>query len=71
MTRKLYTTGEIYRQKLLISSRGTPYSTKAAVLQVVRLMPHERVQTVFGPGYAVTLSTIRAHNKKMSAIVRV
>ncbi len=65
--KKLFTVGEIYRGKMLINRHGKPYSAVAAVLSVVRLLPHKRVKTPFGIGYGVALSTIEAHNKKMRA----
>ncbi len=71
MTLKLYTIGQIYRQKLLLNSKGKPYGSTAAVLTVIRLLPHQKVQTPYGIGYGVTLSTIEAHNKKMRATMRV
>lgn len=63
---KYYTIGEILRQKLLISpiSRKA-YKDKASISRIVQRLPHKKIQTPYGAGYGVTLSTIKKYNTKV------
>lgn len=60
-----FTIGEIFRSKMLISRTGKPFGDKASIIRRIRQLPHKRLNTPYGPGYAVRLSTIRAHNAQM------
>lgn len=64
MKERLYTVGEIYRQKLLRKHDGTPYADKATILRIVQRMKHSKVRTPYGMGYGVTLAEIHRHNDR-------
>lgn len=59
---RLYTIGEIFRQKLLLNHDGVPYTDKSTISRIVRGMQATRVPTAWGQGYAVPLSAIHRHN---------
>ena len=63
---KIYTLGEILRLGLLKSYKGTPYTSKATILRTMAKIPHKRVQTPWGIGYAVLAKDIAAHNKRIA-----
>jgi hypothetical protein len=62
---KFYTVGEIFRAQLMLSFSGDAHKTKASVLRVVQRIPHKKVKTRFGEGYAVAVSEIKAHNNRV------
>lgn len=68
-TERMYTIGQIFRQKLLLNHRGQP-ADKPTVSRLVRGMSHARVPTIYGQGYAVPRSAIDAHNQKIRALLR-
>lgn len=67
-TERMYTIGEIFRQKLLLNYRGES-ADKPTISRIVRGMRHARVSTVYGQGYAVPLSAIEEHNTKIRALL--
>lgn len=62
MKEKIYTLGEILRLGLLKNHKGEPYKTKSYLQHVISKIPHEKVQTVWGTGYAVSESEIEKFN---------
>ncbi len=60
-----YTTGEIFRSKLMLSKHGVPYVDKPSVLRAVRKLKFKRVPSPHGlDAYVVPLSEIHKHNKR-------
>lgn len=64
MRGRTYTIGEITRLGLLLNHNGKPYKDKATVLRIVKTLPHERIKTPFGMGYAVKKRVIADFNKR-------
>ena len=56
--------GEIYRLGLLKNHLGRPYKNKVTVLRIVKSLPHDRVQTPWGMGYAVSQRALDMHNSR-------
>lgn len=65
--KKSYTIGEIVRLGLLKNHKGEAYKHKASVLKIVLQLPHVKVNTPWGIGYAVSTNEIEKHNKKQEA----
>ena len=61
---KSYTIGEIFRNKLLLTSTGEPYKHKASVSNALKVYPHEVKQTPRGPAKMYTEATIKAINMR-------
>lgn len=65
---KLYTVGELFRGKMLLSKYGTPYTDKSMVAKAVRKLKFVETTTIGGqPTKCLPMSEIRKHNKKVKA----
>jgi len=61
---KYFSSGEIFRLKLLRNNEGKPYSDKSTISRIVRTMKHKVIQTPWGPSKQLSEDQIRDYNRK-------
>lgn len=68
---KRYTVGEVFRGGLLLTKNGKPYTDKATVLRVCRMLPSAKyVQTPWGRALTVTQGDITKHNARIETYAK-
>lgn len=64
MAGKKYSTGEIFRLKLLLNHKGEPYTNQGTVSKVLKGEPHTQIKTAFGIAKMYSLATIKKLNSR-------
>lgn len=65
---QLYTIGEIFRGKLLLSHLGTPYTSKAAILHIANKLGTVDKTTPWGMARCLSDQQIETHNKNWASM---
>lgn len=62
--KETYTLGQIIRLGLLKNHMGKPYKHKATILPIILRLPHTKIKTIWGVGYAVSKEEIDKFNTR-------